>query len=702
MLKLRNADNYSIKKQWYILYSLVLLLPIIVMLIFNRLSYKILADTVYDYQLFHLAHVKDMADAEFASLSVTMSSFSSNQLLRDAVAIKDPVQEQKMLLLRDSAEHIYNAGINQTLVKHYSLYLPESDYLLEGRHIIPRRLLSSDIYQGSLLEKDCKIVFDQADNKKLGLMLSSNDELVLYTKLPVLYSKSFLHVAAVLSPSELVHILNNKLALDEHLIGIMGLCGDVYFCNDTLPNESFQKNKNGWFYQEIESEILPIRYFYASPTYIVEEKLSLYRQIIMGYVAVCLILGLFAIRIAVKHQYVPIERLMEHFSTDECTQNNEYKNISDYLLQVQKRNDHHFMTDVLLGTIPDSRSLLFSHLLLLTHSDGETVFHIDPAETQLLLPNAKVVNIYEHTVIVLQDNQLSETQIKNALDLLVAGTSFYAIFVQSNGESLHQAYIQATDMLATLRFFHFPTDKIYHADSGKHDSSLLLMSNRFEEEFRSNIFSRNEQNAKALMQRALDDLQAKCRYGSVLRSSLYTISLLFIRLEAAVRTQNPNAFDGVSGEVVRSYRYKNIEQLQDASMQAIHDMIAVLDVQNSRKSSTLPEQIDSFIQENYQNPDLNVDMIADHVGFSSVYLRRVYKQSRGTNITDAILHLRINAAKQTLAKPGSKVNEVALQVGFWDAGTFIRSFKKLEGITPGAYKSQQLNSPMCSEELNDN
>ncbi len=36
----------------------------------------------------------------------------------------------------------------------------------------------------------------------------------------------------------------------------------------------------------------------------------------------------------------------------------------------------------------------------------------------------------------------------------------------------------------------------------------------------------------------------------------------------------------------------------------------------------------------------------------------------------------------------SRVNDVALSVGFLETGTFIRGFKKLEGTTPGAYKNQ--------------
>ena len=154
----------------------------------------------------------------------------------------------------------------------------------------------------------------------------------------------------------------------------------------------------------------------------------------------------------------------------------------------------------------------------------------------------------------------------------------------------------------------------------------------------------------------------------------------------------------MAGDIVRSYRYTTMEQLESGAAQAIHDMINALELNSTRKSATLYEQISAFIQDHYSNPDLNVDMIADHLNFSAVYIRRVFKQGSGIGMPDAILRLRIDAARQKLLEPGSKVNEVAQQVGFLDTGTFIRSFKKVEGMTPGAYKAQHQGMDNAEDE----
>jgi AraC-like DNA-binding protein len=50
-----------------------------------------------------------------------------------------------------------------------------------------------------------------------------------------------------------------------------------------------------------------------------------------------------------------------------------------------------------------------------------------------------------------------------------------------------------------------------------------------------------------------------------------------------------------------------------------------------------------------------------------------YKQGSGYSISDAIMKLRIEKAKQALTVPSSRVNDVSQQVGFLDTGTFIRA-----------------------------
>jgi AraC-like DNA-binding protein len=45
-----------------------------------------------------------------------------------------------------------------------------------------------------------------------------------------------------------------------------------------------------------------------------------------------------------------------------------------------------------------------------------------------------------------------------------------------------------------------------------------------------------------------------------------------------------------------------------------------------------------------------------------------------------------------VAQPQQKIHEVGVQVGFSGKATFIRTFKRLEGVTPGTYRKRALSN----------
>ena len=695
------AKGHSIKKQWYVFYFAVLIIPILVMILSYRLSYVQLADAVYDRQMAHLTLIRELVDAEARNMSSVMLSFGSDRQIRDAVSVQNPADENQMPLLRTLISTVNNASVNNDLIDHYALYLPESDYLLDDAHWNPRRVIGWKGYDGSISEAELEEILQTAQTSRLNLLLSRTGSLLLFTRVNVYKANKPLYVAAVLSGKELTRLMGSGTAGEEALIAMEALDGNMLISNHADRIAAYQDQPGKWFHAEVESEVLPLRYLYASPTLIVEEKLITYRYVLFAFAAAALALGGIAIVIAVHRQYAPVARLMQHFTSDQQNLKNEYGNISDYLLQAQARNDHHFMTDLLLGNVPDSSAFPYQELVLISPVQADQLLHIDEGKAKEALPEGRFISVYEHTVILFQQHAPNESQLQKALAALAPSGSAYMIYAMHEGQSLHHAYTGAADMLATLRFFHEDSEKIYHAVPAARDQSLVIMGGSFEEELRAAVFSRNESKALHLLQGALQNMREKCHSGNLLRGSLYAVSLLFMRLEAAVRSQNPAVPDGVSGDVVRAYRCSDVNALEEGTGQAIHDLISALDLQNIRKAVTLYDQIDAFIRQNYQNPDLNVEMIADHLNFSVVYLRRVYKQGGGSSISDAILKLRIEKAKQALLVPSSRVNDVSQQVGFLETGTFIRSFKKLEGMTPGAYKNQYQGLPVPEQEENE-
>lgn len=71
---------------------------------------------------------------------------------------------------------------------------------------------------------------------------------------------------------------------------------------------------------------------------------------------------------------------------------------------------------------------------------------------------------------------------------------------------------------------------------------------------------------------------------------------------------------------------------------------------------------------------------------SPKYLSRLFKQNTGTRFSDFRLELKINEAKELLEKTDLNINQIAYKLGYQNAESFIRIFKKLTTYTPTGYR----------------
>lgn len=97
------------------------------------------------------------------------------------------------------------------------------------------------------------------------------------------------------------------------------------------------------------------------------------------------------------------------------------------------------------------------------------------------------------------------------------------------------------------------------------------------------------------------------------------------------------------------------------------------------------DKIIDFIQKNYKN-NIGIMDIADYLGLSYSYVRKIFKDKTGKSIVDYINSLRIKEAKKLLINTDLCIKDLAQLVGYNNDQTFSRIFKKLEGVTPGEYR----------------
>ena len=98
----------------------------------------------------------------------------------------------------------------------------------------------------------------------------------------------------------------------------------------------------------------------------------------------------------------------------------------------------------------------------------------------------------------------------------------------------------------------------------------------------------------------------------------------------------------------------------------------------------------AYIRENYSQ-NMNISQVADYLGISYAYLSKIFKsQSENEEkLLDYLNRIRIEKAKELLAESELSMNEVAERVGYNNAQSLQRFFKKYEAVTPGEWRRMQ-------------
>lgn len=105
------------------------------------------------------------------------------------------------------------------------------------------------------------------------------------------------------------------------------------------------------------------------------------------------------------------------------------------------------------------------------------------------------------------------------------------------------------------------------------------------------------------------------------------------------------------------------------------------------KGLDIAQKVEAFIEENYTSGGLNITEIADHLNLTASYASALYKKQTGESMLDTINRVRLTRAKEMLLQTSLPVEDIAAQVGYYSSSTFLRAFKKHEGVTPGQYRS---------------
>ena len=113
------------------------------------------------------------------------------------------------------------------------------------------------------------------------------------------------------------------------------------------------------------------------------------------------------------------------------------------------------------------------------------------------------------------------------------------------------------------------------------------------------------------------------------------------------------------------------------------------------QQNELMANVIAFIEQNRNNPELTVSVIADIFQMSVSNLSHQFKAATNQNVSDCIIEKRFEYSRELLLNTDYSIQEIAELSGYDHSTSFFRGFKKYFGMTPTNYREKYKSRKDC-------
>jgi len=242
-------------------------------------------------------------------------------------------------------------------------------------------------------------------------------------------------------------------------------------------------------------------------------------------------------------------------------------------------------------------------------------------------------------------------------------------------------YIELTGSKAFARFSQVPR----HSHGNDASAALMKSEARLVGYVKAGDFAK----AKALLNEILEaNFSDSTHSPRLLKFQLYSLIGNILR-----------AINGVDVPDIRKlaekvevdnalYSCENIAQFQSELNSLFDELERGCRQAEASLKGSFRDEVLSIVNENYSNTELNVGFIADMMGRNLDSLSRAFTKLTGMGLLDYIHSVRIEKSKALLSGGEDfAIQRIARMVGYSNCESYIRAFKRMEGMTPGRYKA---------------
>lgn len=227
---------------------------------------------------------------------------------------------------------------------------------------------------------------------------------------------------------------------------------------------------------------------------------------------------------------------------------------------------------------------------------------------------------------------------------------------------------------------------IYINDMEPVGSGKLEFDNSDESDFISAVKFGPDEKIEAVMVRISGKLEsARVHYR---QQQVYVFGVLNTVIQM-IQQYDLNLEEILGGELEYLSVIDKLQKREEFSewlLKTARKMNQAINQERDMTTRQVIQQAKQYIMDNYQNPDLSVEMICRHLHMSPAYFSTMFKKETGQAYIAYLTEIRLNKAVELLNKTDDKTYVIASKVGYQEQNYFSYVFKKKFGVSPTKFR----------------
>ncbi|WP_248927221.1 helix-turn-helix domain-containing protein [Paenibacillus hamazuiensis] len=219
-------------------------------------------------------------------------------------------------------------------------------------------------------------------------------------------------------------------------------------------------------------------------------------------------------------------------------------------------------------------------------------------------------------------------------------------------------------------------------------SNLYMFPHEVEQNLFDAIRAGNAEQSEAALNRFIGELfQPNTQHRDYQLSLLrFLVDLLKFGQELSIPLDRIS--EDEASLIQSLFKLRNVKEMEIWFRSTfVHPYIQELSSRRDSQFKHISEAVIDMIHREFDS-DLTLEKCASRINYHPHYVSRVFRQETGTNFGEYLAQYRIDMAKKWLKESDLKIAEIAERLGYNNSANFIRSFRKMVGMTPGQYREE--------------